>query len=140
MKYGPLPLEFSRRSQLLTPMPFMASCSFIVVFLSCLLNCGALSLRNRSAIARPKVDAALCTLARTRHSRARPLSFSCQRSNPEGLGTDSGLGYPLRPEPHVPSITVGKRRGAETKPHPRQHEKSRFHPMFIGSKENRIFF
>ena len=42
--------------------------------------------------------------------RARISSFHpvVKDRNPEGLGTCSGLGYPQRPEQHVPSPTAGK--------------------------------
>ena len=41
----------------------------------------------------------------------RPWSCVCRSvvkdQGPEGPGAGSGLGFPLRPEPHAPSITVG---------------------------------
>ena len=55
--------------------------------------------------------------------------------SPEGLGAGSGLGFPLRPEPHAPSTIVGKRRGAfgnSDRPWP---PKGRLRPIFTGARE-----
>ena len=50
--------------------------SFLFVELEGRYRCGT------SPHSRPKSEAALCTLARTRHPRARPFWFSCRRSPP----------------------------------------------------------
>ena len=63
------------------------------------------------------------------------ISSSCQRSNPEGFGTCDQLGSPMRWPQHVPSIIVGKRRGAFGNSDRPEPPKGRLRPMFTGTRE-----
>ena len=56
------------------------------------------------------------------------------------FGTGSGLGYPQRPEPHVPSYTVGKTGGVSGEKPPDATPQSGFQPHFSGSKKIFHFF
>ena len=62
-------------------------------------------------------------------------TFSCQRSNPEGLGAYDQLGSTWRWPQHVPSIIVGKTGGASEKSAPSNASRALFRPLFTGTRE-----
>ena len=122
---------------------FQSMSSFIFGFSFLGFLFGGASGRNLSGARAPEIEAAsLLVCGRRQSPQMAVVLFSCQRSKPLSgqplrvwFGTCSGLGYPLRPEQHVPSIIVGKRRGASRNSGRPEPPKGRLRPMFTGARE-----
>jgi len=86
---------------------------------------------QRAAIAAPQNWLFLRPVS---HGAARRM-LNCQRSRPRRVGTGRQLGSPMRWQPHVPSLTVGKTGGAFGKCRDKTDPQGRYHPLFSSLSE-----